>query len=92
MVDERRRDLGHSLDLHVAVLGLPLIVLLHEHGTNEPDDCLLIGEDSDNVGPALDLLVEALEWVGGVELGAVLGGEGDVGEDIVLGFGQRDRS
>ena len=31
----RRRQLGHGLDLHVAVLQLPLVVLLEQHGADQ---------------------------------------------------------
>ena len=75
-LDERCRHLGDSLDLHVAVLGLPLVVLLHEDGADEADDGVLVGEDPDDIGSTLDLLVEALQRVGAVKLGAVLGWAG----------------
>ena len=35
-------------------------------------------------GPPLDLLVQAFQWVGGVQLGAVLSREGHVGQHVVL--------
>ena len=68
-VGGRRRQLGHGLELHVAVLQLPLVVLLQQHGADQADDRGLVGEDADDVGPALDLLVQALQRVGGVQLG-----------------------
>ena len=33
-----RDELSHRLDLHVAVLQLPLIILFQEHRTDQPDD------------------------------------------------------
>src|SRR5512143_3733853 len=47
-------------------------------------------EDADDIGPPLDLLIEALQWVGGVQLGSVLAGEGHVGEHV--GFAVDDES
>jgi len=46
------------------VLKLPLVVLLEQDGTDEADDGVLVGEDADDVGAALDLLVQPLEWIG----------------------------
>ena len=68
----------------VAVLELPLVVLLEQDGADQADDGGLVGEDADDVGAALDLAVEPLERVGGVQLGPVLGREGHVGEHVGL--------
>jgi hypothetical protein len=43
-------------------------------------------EDADDLGPALDLTVEPFERVLAVQLGAVLGWEGHVGENFRLGL------
>ena len=59
-----------GLDLHVAVLALPLVVLFEEDRADQADDRVLVGEDADDVGAPLHLLVEALERVGAVQLGA----------------------
>jgi hypothetical protein len=60
----------HGFQGHVAgALHGPFIVLFEEDSTNEPDDGLVIGEDADDLGAALDLAVEALERVGRVQLG-----------------------
>jgi hypothetical protein len=53
VLDRRRDQLGHAFDLHVAVLELPLVVLLEENAAHQPVDRLLVGEDADDVGPAL---------------------------------------
>jgi hypothetical protein len=50
-----------------------------------PGDGGFVGEDADAFGAALDCAVEALDRVGRMQLGAVLGREGHVGQDI--GFG-----
>ena len=47
----------------------PLIVLFEEDGTDEPDDGLVIGEDADDLGAALDLAVDVLDPVGNRSLG-----------------------
>src|SRR5438309_4560162 len=57
---------GHHLNLHIAVLQLPLIVLLEQYRADQPNDGGLIGEDTDDVGAPLDLLIEPLERVGAV--------------------------
>jgi site-specific DNA recombinase len=44
----------------------------------------LVGEDADDVGAPLHLLVQALERVRAVQLGPVLDREGQVGEHLVL--------
>ena len=42
--------------------------------------------ETDDVSAALDLLVEAFQGVGGVDLGAMVFGEGHEGEDVLLGL------
>ena len=46
----------------------------------------LVREDSYHVGPALDLAVQALDGIGGVQLGAMFLGEGHVGQNVGLGI------
>jgi hypothetical protein len=82
--DRGREQLGHRLDLHVAVLQLSLVIRLQQHGPDQLDDRRLAREDADHIGPPLDLLVEALERIGGVQLGPVPDGEGHVGQHVVL--------
>ncbi len=48
------------------------VVLLEQDRADEADDGVIIGEDADDLGPALDFAVEALDRVGRVQLGAVL--------------------
>ena len=73
-----------GLELHVAVLELPLVVLLEQDGADQPDDGRLVREDADDIGPPLDLLVQPLQRVRAVQLGPVLDGKGHVGEHLVL--------
>jgi len=61
-----RSQFGHDLNLHLAVLQLPFIVLLEQYRANQPNDGGLIGKDADDVGAAFDLFVEPLERVGAV--------------------------
>jgi NADPH-dependent glutamate synthase beta subunit-like oxidoreductase len=63
-VDQRRCKFDHSLDLHVAVLEQPLVVLFEQHGADQPSDAGLVGEDADDVGSPLDLLVQPFQGVG----------------------------
>src|SRR5205085_5800323 len=67
-----------------AVLQQPLIFLLEEDGTDQPGDAGLVREDADHVSPSFDLLVQPLQRVCRMELGAVLSREGHIGEDVVL--------
>ena len=61
-----RSQFGPDLNLHIAVLQLPFIVLLEQYRANQPNDGGLIGKDADDIGAPLDLLVEPLERVGAV--------------------------
>src|SRR5438067_5402046 len=61
-----RSQFGHDLNLHIAVLQLPFIVLLEQYRANQPNDGGLIGKNADHVGAAFDLFVEPLERVGAV--------------------------
>jgi hypothetical protein len=47
--------------LQRAVLQLPLIILLEQHGADRPLNCSFIGEDLDEIGAAFDLLLEPFE-------------------------------
>jgi hypothetical protein len=50
--------------------------LLEQDSTDQPCDTGLVGEDADDIGAPLDLLIETFEWIGAVQFGAVLGREG----------------
>ena len=62
----------------------PFVVLLEQEGADQTDDRVVVGEDTDHVGPALDLTVETLDRIRAVELGPVLLGEGHVGQHVGL--------
>lgn len=64
----------------------PFVVLFEQDGADQPHDRCLVGVNADDVGAALDLLVEPLERVGGVQLAAQLLGAIHEGEDIVFGL------
>lgn len=54
--------------------------------SNQADDAFLVGEDADDIGTALSLLVEPPERVGAVQLDPVLLGEGHVSAaHIIIG-------
>ena len=55
--------LCEALDLHVAILRLPIAVVLHENGADEPDDGFLIREDADDVGWRLTSLYQRPRWL-----------------------------
>ena len=48
-IDHWREQLGHRLNLHVAVLQLPFIITLQENGSDQSEDCAFIREDTDDV-------------------------------------------
>lgn len=79
-------DLGEGLDHHVATGSLPFVILFEEHGADHAHDRRLVREGPDDIGAVLDLLVKTFVWVGAVQLGAVLSGEGHVGQNVVLAF------
>ncbi len=56
-------------------LDRPFVVLLQQDRSDEADDGVVVGEDSDDLGPSFDLAVEPFETVGGVDFGPV-----DLGE------------
>lgn len=45
------------------MLGLPLVALLQQDGTDEADGGGLVGKDADEAGAAPDLFVQALDRV-----------------------------
>ena len=59
--------------------------MLHENGADEPHDGFLIREDADDVGSALDLLIQPLQRIRRMQLRSMLRGEGHVGEHVMLG-------
>ncbi len=86
-MDRIIRDGGDGFQRHVFwIAGRPrFVILLEEDGADQPDNGGLVREDTRHPGPALDLAVQALDRIGGVELGPVLGREPLVGEDVDLG-------
>jgi hypothetical protein len=50
----------------------PFIVLLEEDRTDKAGDGVLVGEDADDLGAALDLAVEPLQRIGGMDLRPVI--------------------
>jgi hypothetical protein len=71
---------------HVAgALGGPFVGLLQQQGADKPDDRGLVREYANNIRPALDLAIEALDGIRAVQLGPVRGRECHIGQDILLG-------
>ena len=46
----------------------------------------LVREDADDIGSALDLLIQPLQRIRRMQLGSMLRGEGHVGEHVMLGL------
>jgi hypothetical protein len=64
---------GHGGLRQVAALGDgPLVVLLDDHGGDEPVDRCVVGEHADDIAAAFYLPVQAFERVGGPHLAPVL--------------------
>jgi hypothetical protein len=77
----------HGFQGHVSgSLNGPFVVLFEQDGSDKPDDGVVVWKDADDFGSTLDLAVEPLEGVGGVNLRPVLGGKAHVGEDVALGL------
>ncbi len=78
-------DVADGFQAHVAPCDGPRVVLLKHQSANQPHDGSLVGEDGDHVGAPFDLVVQSLQWVGGVDLLPVRPRQGLLGEHIVLG-------
>jgi hypothetical protein len=85
------RDLGHGgLGEEAAALELPFLLLLQQLAAHQPGDRAVVGEDADDVGASLDLLVQALQRVGAPDLAPVLLREVQERQHVVTG-GLHDR-
>jgi len=81
------RDGGHALSgEHAAALQPPVLVLLQQHRPNQASDGGVVGEDADDPGTALDLLVDPLQEFGAPDLFPVLLGEVAEGQHVLLGL------
>jgi hypothetical protein len=77
-------DAGEGVSAHVGAGDGPFVVLLGKDRPDEPDEALLVREDADHAGSAVDLLVQAFKRIGGGDLLPVLGREIHVGKDLFL--------
>ena len=71
-VGQGRCKFDHPLDLHVAALEQPFVVLFEQDSADQSRDTGLVGEDADDIGAPLDLLIETFERIGAVQFGAVM--------------------
>lgn len=69
----------------MGALDSPFIILFEEDGADELGDRRFVGEEADDLRPALDLAVEPLRQIRRMELGAMLHRESHIGEHIRLG-------
>src|SRR4051795_7631848 len=51
---------GEDVEAEVVAFFGPFVVLLGEHGADQPDEGVAVGEDADDVGAPADLAVEPL--------------------------------
>jgi hypothetical protein len=75
---------AHGIPDSPGALYGPFIGLLEQQGPDQARDCCLVGKDADHVGPALDLAVQALEWVDRMQLGPVGCREAHIGQHVGL--------
>jgi hypothetical protein len=81
---------GDRFQGHVAgPLDCPFVVLLEQDRPDQPDDGVLVGEDADDIGAALDLAVEALDRIGRVQLGVLRDNLDENGASIWMRRGGR---
>jgi len=78
------------------VLQQPLIILLQQHGTDQPGDAGLVGEDADDIGPPLHLLLypgPRIQWLIFVLLtsSAFAGVSGSLGGSLLYELGAASR-
>jgi hypothetical protein len=71
---------------HVAAGDCPFVVLFGEHGADQADHRVAVGEDPDDVGAAAQLLVEPFLGVVRPDLAPVLLGEPGEREHVGGGF------
>ena len=62
--------------IQVAVRLEPTFVDLNRQRPDEPETTLRVGEDTDHMGPALELLIEAFEHIGAFDVYDVPWGAG----------------
>jgi hypothetical protein len=82
---KRRTEVVGIFPNEAAITRLIGAILLEQNRPDEAGDRSLVREDADHLGAPLDLAVDALEWIGRVELGPVLLGEAHIGEHVLLG-------
>lgn len=63
--------LGQRLQDHVAAGDRPVVVLLDEQRPHQAHDARLVGKNADDIGAPLDLLVQPLQRIRGVQRRAV---------------------
>ena len=74
---------AEGFQCHVAARYGPLVVLLEHQCADEADYRGVIRKDADDIGPALDLLVDPFQRVGGRDLLPVLLRERHVGKHVL---------
>ena len=70
---------GNGFQCHVAAsLNRPFVVLFQKDRVHESEDGGFIGKDSNHIGSPLDLAIETLDGIVGVDLRPVVFREGGV--------------
>ena len=78
-------DGGNSFQRHVTACDRPFIVLLQHQCADEAADGWFVGENTDDIRAALDLLVQPFQRIGGVDLPPVGLRESLVGQHVSFG-------
>ena len=76
--------MGRGFQRQVSPGHSPLVVLLDQDGADQAQDGFVVGKDAHHVGAPLDLLVDPLQRIGGVDLRSMLPGEAHEGEHVGL--------
>src|SRR6185312_6788366 len=87
-VDERAAlvgvERGEGFLAEVALLDEPLVALFDQEAAGQADQAVIVGVDPDHVASAGDLAVDPLQRVCGSQLRAMVGGEAEECQQVVL--------
>ena len=74
-------------DIQILPAREPVFGLLHSQSPDQPQRRFSVGEDADNTGSSIDLLIEPLQAVGGPDPSVMLSQKVQAGKSVLsLGF------
>jgi len=68
------------------VLQLPIVILFEKYSADQPSNAGFVRENTNNVGAAFYFFVQALDWIGRVQLATVGLRIVHVGEHVMFGL------